>query len=376
MGISTWPGTDSLPRDRCVRTVAHVTDLDLADLAARASRAAQARHLGAVVSGLRPLPGGVSSLTYAATMSTGVGDREIVVKVAPPGLAPVRNRDVLRQSRALRRLAGVEGFPVPAVEFEDEGTPPEVPPLFAMELRAGDAYESALDVAPAPPDPATAAERMRVAARALARLQAWAPTALGFDDEPAGTLSDELERWRRLFATVDADIALGHEKLYARLAESLPGAMDPRVLHGDYRVANMLFVGARLEAVIDWEIWSVGDPRFDLAWLLMHADPAHVFNERRPPADIAAGSALPAAERLLEIYLAERGALGAAPGTVEELRTDLSWFLGVCFYKTASTIAVIHKRNRRRPEPDPTVTYAAQHLGEVLAAGHHVLDRR
>lgn len=309
-------------------------------------------------------------------MSTSNGEQAVVVKVAPPGLAPVRNRDVLRQAQALRRLAGVGGFPVPAVEFEDQGSPPEVPPLFAMELRAGDSYEPALDVAAVPPDPVTAAERMRAAARALARLQCCAPEVLGFNGEPVADPIDELERWQRLFATVDADIGPGHEKLYGRLAESVPRAIAPRVLHGDYRVANMLFVGPRLEAVIDWEIWSVGDPRFDLAWLLMHTHPAHVFREHRPPADVAAGSALPPAERLLEIYLDERRALGATDDAIAELQADLPWFLGVCFYKTASTIAVIHKRDRRRPEPDPTITYAAEHLGEVLTAGHRVLDSR
>ncbi|WP_207634256.1 phosphotransferase [Candidatus Frankia alpina] len=62
----------------------------------------------------------------------------------------------------------------------------------------------------------------------------------------------------------------GHEKLHERLAGSVPAGVEPRVLHGDFRLANMLFSGATLEAVIDWEIWSVGDPRSDLAWLLMH----------------------------------------------------------------------------------------------------------
>lgn len=359
-----------------LRTVAGVTDIDLDALALRATAAAQAGHPGVVVSGLRALPGGVSSLTFAATMSTTAGARPIVVKVAPPGLAPVRNRDVLRQARALRRLAGVEGFPVPAVEFEDEGRPPQVPPLFAMELRPGESYEPALDVAPTPPEPAVAAERMRVAARALARLHSLPPTVLGFGDEPVTTVVDELERWQRLFATVDADIGPGHEKLYARLAEAVPSPVAPRVLHGDYRVANMLFVGSTLEAVIDWEIWSVGDPRSDLAWLLMHTRPAQVFHEHRPPADVAAGSALPTTDQLLEVYREERRAHGATEGDITAVTGDLAWFLGVCFYKTASTIAVIHKRDRKRPEPDASITLAAQHLDEVLAAGHDVLARR
>ncbi len=146
------------------------------------------------------------------------------------------------------------------------------------------------------------------------------------------------------------------------------------MLHGDYRVANMLFTGPDLEAVIDWEIWSVGDPRSDLAWLLMHADPAHVFHEDRSAADVAAGSLVPSQAELLAEYAEARRALGATVAEVEAATTGLAWFLGVCHYKTASTIAVIYKRDRKRPDPDPKLATAARHLDAVLEAGHRALD--
>jgi aminoglycoside phosphotransferase (APT) family kinase protein len=354
-----------------------VSDPDLGEIARRAAAAAGAP---ARVAGLRRLPGGVSSLTYAARLTPapdadgGAGERAIVVKVAPPGLAPVRNRDVLRQARALRRLRSLEGFPVPAVEFEDAGDPPVVPPLFGMQLCPGQSYEPGLDVSPNPPDAATAAERIRVAARALARLQAVTPSDLGLDDEPMPP-AEELARWQRLFATVDADIGVGHEKLHARLAERIPAGIAPRMLHGDYRLANMLFTGSTLEAVIDWEIWSVGDPRSDLAWLLMHSRPAHVFHEDRSPAERAAASALPSPEELQAVYLEARRDLGAEPAELDDLARDVDWFLGVCLYKTAATIAVIHKRDRKRSDPDPSLAVAAGHLPDVLARGHEALDR-
>lgn len=326
--------------------------------------------------GLRRLEGGVSSLTYASSVRYDGAERPVVLKVAPPGLEPVRNRDVLRQARVLRRLGQLPGFPVPEVLFDDAGDPPDIPPLFAMEHCPGESYEPLLDVSEAPPAPDVAAERMRVAARALARLQAETPAVLGLDGEPVVPVAGELERWGRLFATVDADIGPGHEKLFDRLAERVPEGIAPRVLHGDYRVANLLFTGAELEAVIDWEIWSVGDPRSDLAWLLMHAEPAQVFHEVRSPADIAAGSMVPPAEALLDEYASASRACGATGDEVAELSADLAWFLGVCYYKTASTIAVIHKRDRKLPEPDPKLGVAARHLDEVLQAGHRALDER
>lgn len=351
-----------------------VRELDPDDLIRRATAAARRTSSAASVRGLRQLEGGVSSLTFASELADERGSQPIVLKVAPPELAPVRNRDVLRQARVLRHLSGLSGFPVPAVLFEDSGDPPGVPPLFAMELRPGDSYEPLLDVSSTPPAPEVAAERMRVAARVLARIQHGTPELLGLGDEPVSPVTEELHRWQRLFGTVDPDIGVGHEKLHARLAERMPDGIDPRLLHGDYRLANMLFTGVDLDAIIDWEIWSVGDPRFDLAWLLMHADAAHVFHEARSPADVAAGSLLPSQPELLEMYAAARCELGSSQDEVDAATSQLEWFLGVCYYKTASTIAVIWKRERKRDDPDPKLEVAARHLGEVLDAGHRVLD--
>jgi aminoglycoside phosphotransferase (APT) family kinase protein len=352
-----------------------VQTIDPDELLDRATRAARRRTPDAELRGLHRLEGGVSSLTFASTLVGDRTDEPVVLKVAPAGLAPVRNRDVLRQARVLRALGRLPGFPVPDVLFEDAGRPPEVPPLFAMSLRPGESYEPLLDVSDAPPTPADGAERVRVAARALATLQSVTPHRIGLGGEPASAVDDELERWRRLFDTVDDDIASGRDELYARLADRVPAGITPRLLHGDYRLANMLFEGPRLSAVIDWEIWSVGDPRSDLAWLLMHLAPAHVFHEHRSEADRAAGSDLPSPEQVWEEYAAVRRAAGADDRELAATAADLDWFLGVCHYKTASTIAVIWKRERKLASPDPKLVIAAQHLDDVLAAGHAVLDR-
>ena len=83
-------------------------------------------------------------LTFAARLELPeASDRRIVVKVAPPGLAPVRNRDVLRQARLLRALAGVDGVCVPQVLLEDAGSPP----FFVMDFVEGESYEPKLSTA-------------------------------------------------------------------------------------------------------------------------------------------------------------------------------------------------------------------------------------
>jgi aminoglycoside phosphotransferase (APT) family kinase protein len=352
-----------------------VQELTDEDVVSRTTAVARRSWPSATVSGVRRLEGGVSSLTYAARIDTDDGEREVVLKLAPPGLEPVRNRDVLRQARVLDALAGLDGFPVPQVLLRDAGDPPGVPPMFAMELRPGQAYEPLLDVSDAPPSPSEVAAREHELTRALARLQSRTPAELGVGDEPAAPAAEELHRWRRLFETVDADIAPGHEELATRLAERTPADVAPRLVHGDYRAANMLFLGPRLEAVIDWEIWSVGDPRPDLAWVLLHTAPAHVFHPDRSPADLDAGRLMPSTADLLATYVEARRGLGATAAELVDATSDLDWFLGVAHYKVASTIAVIWKRERKRPEPDPKLAYAAARLDEVLAAGHAALER-
>jgi aminoglycoside phosphotransferase (APT) family kinase protein len=336
-------------------------ELDVSDLIDRATLAADARWPGASVLDLKPLPGGVSSLTFAARLEqAGDPDRRIVVKVAPPGLAPVRNRDVLRQARLLRALTGVQGVRVPEVLLEDAGTPP----FFVMDFVEGESYEPKLDISPAPPSPAVVDARARSAMRMLARLQLVEPAEVGLADEPVMPIADELGRWERLYATVPEELHFNQAELFRRLSESVPEPIDARILHGDYRIGNLQFAGTEVGAIIDWEIWSLGDPRHDLAWLLVWADPVQAFYESRGVADLAAGSGMPDVGELLDEYLAVR--------RIDV--SDLAWFEASCRYKMASTTAVLVKQNRRRARPEAHLEVAATTVAAMIARGIEVLD--
>ena len=70
----------------------------------------------------------------------GTGER-IVLKVAPPGLEPMRNRDVARQAAPHARPRGLARRAGPTVYFEDDGAPPEVPPFHAMNIVPGECLE-------------------------------------------------------------------------------------------------------------------------------------------------------------------------------------------------------------------------------------------
>lgn len=313
---------------------------------------------------IRPLAGGASSLTYAGT----IAGRPVVVKVAPAGVPPVLHRDVLRQARLLRALEGT-GTPVPEVLWEDAGDPPEVPPLFVMSFVEGTSFEPLFDPDADPdPDPggdhadsddvATIADRMRGAARAMAALHALAPEGLGLGAEPVVSPADEVERWCRLLATVDAALAPGWEDVAVALLATEPPALPAAVVHGDFRLGNMLAAGPHIRAIIDWEIWTVGDPRVDLGWFLVNADP----DTYRRPTRYAAERVLPSPAELASIY-------GDVP--------DVGWFEALACFKSAATWSLIVKHNRRRPEPDrdPDLDAMAGALPHLLDRAHSFCER-
>jgi aminoglycoside phosphotransferase (APT) family kinase protein len=337
-----------------------VPELDTDDLLARATRAARERWPGATLDALEPLEGGVSSLTYAARLAHDGATERVVVKVAPPGLPPVRNRDVLRQARVLKALAGAEGVRVPEVLVEDAGSPP----FFVMSFVEGQSYEPAQTVLADPPAPEVVGRRARAAARMLARLQAVDPAAVGLGDEPALSLAEELDRWARLYETVPDDLRDGERELYGRLAAAVPEPVAPRILHGDFRMGNMQFAGDELAAIIDWEIWSVGDPRTDLGWLVTYLDPIQVFVEDRGPANRRSAEGLPTPAELLAAY---RAAGGPDPG-------DLAWFEAYARYKIASTTAALAKHNRRRLHPDRGLEIGATWIPALIRRGLKILD--
>jgi aminoglycoside phosphotransferase (APT) family kinase protein len=334
-------------------------DLDRDQLARRATAAVRAHRPGGVIADLQPLPGGISSLTFAAMLSDAARrSGRVVVKVAPPGLPPVRNRDVLRQARVLRALHDLPGVRVPRVLGEQDGSPP----LFVMEFIEGRAYEPRWEPPPSPTSPTAAELRSRVQAAAtmLAHMHAPSPQSIGLVDEPPLSPQDELGRWARLFETAGDDLRGDERALYEALAARTPAALPPRVAHGDYRLGNLQFAGERLEAILDWELWSIGDPRADLGWLVMFCAPAI---ERAPP-DAPPPVAMPDPSIVVGAYEQVR------PGASERL----SWFVAAAHYKLAAAMSVLAKRNRRADNPDATVERAAQTLPQAIARGLELLQ--
>ncbi len=304
------------------------------------------RLAAAGVTDVAPMPGGASSLTLRGSRD----GQAVVIKVAPPGVEPVGHRDVLRQARILKALAPTP-VPVPAVVWEDGGSPP----LFVMSRVEGECVEPLFDGCP-PGDGVTA--RYRNACRTMAGLHNLSPAALGLGDELVVDPEAEVRRWCATLRTVDETLVPGWQRTRDALLRCPPRALGPSVVHGDFRLGNLIAVGSRIDAVIDWEIWSVGDPRIDAGWFLINCDPE---TYQRVP---ASSGLAPTTAELAGIY---RGELAAQVA-------DLSWFTALACFKSAATWSLIVKHNRRRRAPRAELEAMAATLPRLLDRARAMLD--
>jgi aminoglycoside phosphotransferase (APT) family kinase protein len=262
---------------------------------------------------------------------------------------------VLRQARIIRAL-GPTPVPVPQLLFEDAGDPPDVPPLFVMSFLDGVSCEPLFDDSDDGPE-AIVGARFRNAAVALAQLHSLDPGAVGLAVESGAGPLDEVERWCRTLETVDPALAPGWRNVANALRTSAPTALPSAIVHGDFRLGNMAADGSRITAVIDWEIWSIGDPRVDTGWFLINCDPR---TYRRPTHYSAAA---PALDELAAIY---RQALGTAV-------PELDWFCALACFKSTATWSLIVKHNRRRSGPDPELESMASVLPQLLSRAGEML---
>jgi aminoglycoside phosphotransferase (APT) family kinase protein len=326
---------------------------DLGHVQRRAGAALAPVWPGCQVRDLRPLPGGASSLTFVAELA-GAPQARVVVKMAPPGLPPLSNRDVLRQARVLQALAAAPEVAVPAVHATDAGTPPHVPPLFVMDYVDGESYEPLLPEHGGrldPPPAGQVATRTGEAIRMLAALHRQDASALGLGDEPVTSLAGECAKWARALATCEltaSETALERE-CRRRLERDWPEPAGSAILHGDWRLGNMQCRGGDVRAVIDWEIWSVGDPRTDLAWMMMWS------SAENPSVSARTGFAIQPSRQLS--WYEEAAGLPVA---------DLDWIGALVRYKWAAITALLAKNARKRGESGPHIDRLDATVGATL----------
>jgi aminoglycoside phosphotransferase (APT) family kinase protein len=229
---------------------------------------AQAGELRAV----KLIAGGRSNLTYRLDFSHAA----LVLRRAPLGHVLPTAHDMAREYRVLTALQDTD-IPVPApVAFCPD---PDVvgAPFYLMKYVPGLVLRSRQDGEQL--DPSQARQLSERLAEMLAAIHAVDVAAVGLSGfgRPDGYLARQLARWQRQWELSATRPMPGYDALVQRLTAGLPESAEGTLVHGDFRLDNMLVtLGPRpaIAAVVDWEMSTLGDPLADLGLTLMYwADP-------------------------------------------------------------------------------------------------------
>ena len=118
-----------------------------------------------------------------------------------------------------------------------------------------------------------------------------------------------MERWTRFFERIKGRELPGLDETSAWLSTHKPIDYVPGLMHGDYQFANVMYkhgAPARLAALVDWEMGTVGDPKLDLGWV-MQSWPEDTSTVAAETSGYVNMRGMPSASRMLEHYAAVSG---------------------------------------------------------------------
>ena len=120
----------------------------------------------------------------------------------------------------------------------------------------------------------------------LARLHTFEPAAIGLGDYGRGEnyVARQVDRWSKQYRASETEPIAEMEQLIAWLPAHLPPPQPPRLVHGDYRLDNIILApdAPTIVAVLDWELSTLGDPLADFSY--------HLMQWHMPPSDAGTGS--------------------------------------------------------------------------------------
>ena len=279
--------------------------------------------------GLTKYPSGQSNPTYKVSAASG----DYVLRRKPFGPLLPSAHAVDREYRLLSTLHPL-GFPVPRPLALCSDADVIGAIFYVMELAKGRPYANG-----ALPefDPATRRRMYDQLIETLADLHAIDPEAaeLGDFGKPGNYFERQVARWTRQYRDSQTDYLPEMERLIAFLPETLPEQSRTSIVHGDYRIDNVVFDGdGTLTAVLDWELATLGDPVADFSYLAM---------QWVMPADGGAGLGgldlavlgIPSLDEITQRYSERSGvAVGAR----------LDWYFAYNLFRLAGIVQGIKKR--------------------------------
>jgi aminoglycoside phosphotransferase (APT) family kinase protein len=270
------------------------------------------------------ISGGRSNLTYLVRG----GAARVVVRRPPLGHVLPSAHDMVREFRVTSALSAA-GFPVARPLLLCTDSDVIGAPFYVMAHVDGVVLRS-----PAGVGPATAHRCGALLVDLLARLHAIDPAAVGLADfgRPDGFLHRQVRRWHRQWEGSRTRELPLLEAVTERLLAGVPESPPPAIVHGDYRLDNVMFTPdmARIAAVMDWEMATLGDPLTDVGLLVVYADLAGAGLIPAAPAGYPSGAEL-------------AGRYAAATGRGDRL----DWYVAFGTYKLAVIAEGIHARYRQ-----------------------------
>jgi aminoglycoside phosphotransferase (APT) family kinase protein len=213
---------------------------------------------------LMKFPSGQSNPTYRIRAASG----DYVMRRKPFGKLLPSAHAVDREYQLLCALHPL-GFPVPEpfALCDDPNVTGAI--FYVMEVARGRPYA---DGALPDFDPTTRRHMYEQLVDTLADLHAIDPEAVGLGEfgKPGNYFERQVARWTRQYRDSQTDYLPEMERLIAFLPATLPEQSRTSIVHGDYRIDNVMFDGdGTLTAVLDWELATLGDPVADFSYLAM-----------------------------------------------------------------------------------------------------------
>ena len=251
---------------------------------------------------IRQFKGGQSNPTYELTTP----GRTYVLRRKPPGVLLASAHAVDREFTVISALHA-QGFPVarPYALCTDEAVIGSI--FYVMDKVEGRVF---WDLKLPGLQPAERRAIYEAQTDTLAALHAFDPAAIGLSDygKPGNYFARQVGRWTKQYRASEIAPIPAMDRLIAFLPDSLPPEGPTRIVHGDFRLDNMILApdAARVRAVLDWELSTLGDPLADFSYLLIGwAIPASLRNGLAG-ADLKA-LGIPSVEETVERYAAKTG---------------------------------------------------------------------
>ncbi|HEX3707188.1 MAG TPA: phosphotransferase family protein [Mycobacteriales bacterium] len=318
---------------------------------------------------LELIAGGKSNLTFMVSATAG----DAVLRRPPLSNRLPTAHDMGREHRVMTAL-GATAVPVPktlALCTDDDviGAP-----FYVMDRVVGHIVRDSL------PDGYAESHEERAAIsygliEVLADLHAVDPAAVGLGDygKPHGYLERQIRRWTSQWeATRDAIQATGSDldRLASRLSDGVPASPSGPVVHGDYRMDNVLLdptTPGRVAAVLDWELSTLGDPLADLGLFFIYWQDAGDETSELTAGILPTVTTLPGFPKrreLLDRY-AERSGRDLS---------EIPWYVGFACFKLAVIVAGVAARGMAGAMIGDGFVEMAARISPLVNAGHQALS--